>query len=134
VAKKDLRLSENEWVILQTVWDLEPCTAPTVQEELLDVKGWAYTTVKTMMDRMVRKGLLKADKIRTLYFYKAAITSAQAKKSEITKTLRLTFDGALAPMMQFLIENEKISDAELDELQRLIRKRKRERKAAKKKR
>ena len=119
MAKKNLGLFDSEWAILRVVWKLEPCAAPTVQEELQDERGWAYTTVKTMMDRMVKKGLLEAEKIRTLYFYKASVTSAQAKKSEIAKALRLTFNGALAPMMEFLIEDEEISDAELDELDRI---------------
>ena len=123
-----LELFDSEWAILQAVWELEPCTAPTVQEALQKDKGWAYTTVKTLMDRMVTKGLLKTERIRNLYLYRSAVTRARAQRSEILRTVKRAFDGALTPMMQFLIENEKLSDEECRELERLIRGRKRSKK------
>jgi len=120
-------LFDSEWAILQVVWDLEPCTAPAVQEVLKKDKGWAYTTVKTLMDRMVKKDLLQTERIRNLYLYRAAITRAEAQRSEILRTVKRAFDGALTPMMQFLIENESLSEEEYQELERLIRSRKRDR-------
>jgi len=120
MKKDNLELFESEWTILQAVWELEPCAAPTVQEALWSRKKWAYTTVKTMMDRMVKKGLLKAEKIRNLYLYSSAITMAQARKSEITRTLKRAFNGTFTPMMQFLIENDELSEKEYRELERLI--------------
>lgn len=125
MKKDDLELFESEWAILQKVWELEPCTAPTVQETLQGEKGWAYTTVKTMMDRMVKKGLLKTQKIRNLYLYSSAVTKSQARKSEIARTLKRAFDGTFTPMMQFLIENDELSEEEYIYLEKLIEKRKR---------
>lgn len=118
-------LFESEWAILQVVWEREPCAAPAVQEVLEKDKGWAYTTVKTLMDRMVKKGLLTTERVRNLYLYRAAITRTEAQRSEILRTVKRAFDGALTPMMQFLIENESLSDREYQELERLIRNRKR---------
>ena len=125
MAKANLELFDSEWTILQVVWEQEPCTAPDVQETLLPQKGWAYTTVKTMMDRMVKKRLLRVEKIRNLYLYRAAVTPAQAKKSEIMRTLKRAFNDSLTPMMQFLIESDQLSEDEYAELERLIRNRKR---------
>ena len=124
MKKKNLELFETEWTILQKVWQLEPCAAPTVQESLKDEKGWAYTTVKTMMDRMVKKGLLETKKIRNLYLYSSAVTQSQARKSEIARTLKRAFDGTFTPMMQFLIENNQLSEEEYRHLEQLIEKRK----------
>ena len=125
MAKKNVELINSEWAILQVVWEIEPCTAPTVQEALEKEKGWAYTTVKTMMDRMVTKGLLKTEKIRKMYLYRSAITRKRARKSEITKTVKRAFDGALTPMMQFMLENETLSEEEYQQLEHLIKNRKR---------
>ena len=126
MAKACMELFDSEWAILQVVWERQPCAAPTVQEALEKDKGWAYTTVKTMMDRMVKKGLLRTQRIRNLYLYRPAITRAQAQRSEIMRTVKRAFDGALTPMMQFLIENEKLSDEEYRRLESLIKDRKRE--------
>lgn len=133
MKKGNLELFESEWAILQAVWELEPCAAPTVQEALQSKKGWAYTTVKTMMDRMVKKGLLKTDKIRNLYLYSSVITQSQAQKSEIVRTLKRAFNGTLTPMMQFLIENDELSEEDYRYLERLIKERKRRKLNLKKK-
>ena len=124
MKKENLELFESEWTILQKVWDLEPCAAPTVQEALRTEKDWAYTTVKTMMDRMVKKGLLKTEKIRNLYLYSSAVTQSQARKSEIARTLKRAFDGTFTPMMQFLIENDQLSEEEHRQLEHLVKQRK----------
>jgi BlaI family penicillinase repressor len=133
MARSNLELFESEWAILQVVWEREPCTAPTVQETLEKEKGWAYTTVKTMMDRMVKKGLLKAEKIRNLYLYRSAITKSQAQRSEIARTVKRAFDGAFTPMMQFLIESEQLSEGEYRTLERMIKNRNRKTYGSKKK-
>jgi len=125
MSKKNLELFDSEWAILRVVWDIEPCAAPTVQEALQEEKGWAYTTVKTMMDRMVKKGLLKTQKIRNLYLYSSAVTQSEARRGEIMRTVRRAFDGTLTPMMQFLIENDELSENEYRLLEHLIKNRKR---------
>lgn len=125
MVKLNFELFESEWAILQVVWQREPCAAPTVQEVLQESKGWAYTTVKTIMDRMVRKGLLTTERVRNLYLYRSAVTRAQAQRNELLRAAQRAFDGALTPMMQFLIESEKLSDEDYQYLEHLIQNRKR---------
>ena len=113
-------LTDAEWTIMRVVWQEQPCAAGTVQEALQDTKNWAYSTVKTTMDRMVRKGLLATYSIRNLQLFTGNITEAQAKRREIGKTLRRAFNGALTPMMQFLLEDEAFSQEDLGQLRRLV--------------
>lgn len=120
-------LSEGEWEIIRVVWEKEPCAAPEVQESLKEKTGWSYSTVKTMMDRMVKKGFLVTEKMRNLILYSSAIGEQEAKSKEVMKTVRRAFEGAMTPMMQFLLKNENISDDELAELEELIKSRKKNR-------
>ena len=122
MAKKKYELTEAEWAIIQTVWENEPCAAPTVQEQLESRKNWTYSTVKTLMDRMVTKGLLKTERIRNLILYRSVITKLQAQKSEVMRTVKRAFDGALTPMMQFMLDNHALSQKQLDEFEALIKK------------
>ena len=122
MAKKNHELTEGEWAIIRAVWDNEPCAAPTVQEELAGHKNWTYSTVKTMMDRMVTKGLLRTERIRNLILYRSAITRKQAQSGEIMRTVKRAFNGALTPMMQFLLDNNELSPKQLNELEALIKK------------
>ena len=121
MPKINRELTEGEWAIMQAVWDNEPCAAPTVQELLQKQKGWHYSTVKTLMDRMVTKGLLSAEKIHNLTLYRSAVTRKQAQKGEIMRAVKRAFDGALTPMMQFLVDTNQLSQEQLRELEVLIR-------------
>jgi BlaI family penicillinase repressor len=122
MAKKNYELTEAEWTIIQAVWENEPCAAPAVQEQLEKQKNWTYSTVKTLMDRMVTKGLLKTERIRNLILYRSAITKLQAQKGEVMRTIKRAFDGALTPMMQFMLDNHALSEKQLNELEALIKK------------
>ncbi len=115
-------LTEGEWVIMKVVWENEPCAAGTVQEALEKSKDWAYSTVKTTMDRMVTKGLLEITRIRNLQLFSSIISEADARRSELGKMLKRAFDGALTPMMQFLIEEGDFSKNDLKQLRRLVEK------------
>jgi len=121
MPKTNHELTEGEWAIMQAVWENQPCAAPTVQELLLKQKGWHYSTVKTLMDRMAAKGLLTTEKIRNLTLYHAAVTKRQAQRGEIMRAVKRAFDGALTPMMQFLVETNQLSQEQLRELELLIR-------------
>ncbi|MBN1362247.1 MAG: BlaI/MecI/CopY family transcriptional regulator [Sedimentisphaerales bacterium] len=119
-ARTPEELTEAEWAIMKVVWEKEPCTAGTVQETLAGSKDWAYSTVKTTMDRMAEKGFLAIEKIRNLQLFRASISEVQAKRAEFRKMLKRAFDGALTPMMQFLIEHEGLSADEASQLRQLV--------------
>ncbi|UCE49974.1 MAG: BlaI/MecI/CopY family transcriptional regulator [Phycisphaerales bacterium] len=122
----NVELTEAEWEIMKIVWDKEPCAAGTVQETLAGSRNWAYSTVKTTMDRMVVKGLLEIERIRNLQLFKSRVSEVDAKRGEFRKMLKRAFDGALTPMMQFLIEHEGISTGDAAQLRNLVEKRKTE--------
>ena len=124
MPKINRELTEGEWAIMQAVWENQPCAAPTVQELLQKQKGWHYSTVKTLMDRMVTKGLLSAEKIRNLTLYRSAVTRKQAQKGEIMRAVKRAFDGALTPMMQFLLNSDQLSQKQLSELEAMIKSKK----------
>jgi BlaI family transcriptional regulator, penicillinase repressor len=124
MTKRQSELTAGEWTIMLAVWENEPCAAPTIQEALEEKIGWSYSTVKTMMDRMVDKGQLATQRIRNLILYSSAITKKEAQKGEVMRTVRRAFDGAMTPMMQFLIDSHSLSAEEIGELEEMIKNRK----------
>jgi BlaI family penicillinase repressor len=121
MATREYELTEAEWDIIEVVWAHEPCAAPTVQEELAARKKWTYSTVKTLMDRMVTKGLLTTERIRNLMLYRSAVSQQEARRGELLRTVKRAFGGAFTPMMQFMVESDTLSPEELSHLERLIR-------------
>ena len=120
----NVELTESEWSIIKAVWETEPCTAPTIQEKLFQPTGWHYSTVRTLMDRMVAKGVLKAEKAGKFTIYQSAVTRAQAQRGELVYALKHAFNGALTPMVQCLLENNDLDAGELAKLEALIKARK----------
>lgn len=121
MRKPIIELTEAEWPIIKAVWDKEPCTAPDIQKALGRSTGWTYSTVRTLMDRMAAKGFLSAEKVRNLTVYRSAITRRQAQRGELLYALKNAFNGALSPMVQCLLETERLSPEELEALESLIR-------------
>jgi BlaI family penicillinase repressor len=121
MPKPAIELTESEWTIIKAVWDNEPCAAPVIQDKLHKQTAWTYSTVRTLMDRMVAKGLLAAEKVRNLTLYRSVVTREQAQRGELFYALKHAFNGALTPMVQCLIESHDLSAEELAKLESLIK-------------
>ena len=106
MPKSRTDLTEAEWAIIKAVWETEPCTAPDIRQKLQRQTAWTYSTVRTLMDRMVVKGLLAAE---------------QAQHGELFYALKHAFNGALTPMVQCLLDTGHLSTKELAELESLIK-------------
>src|SRR5437764_11840550 len=124
MANPRFELTETEWTLIKAIWASEPCTAPEIQQQLLKKTKWTYSTVRTLMDRMVAKGLLTAEKVRNLTLYRSAITRQQAQRGELLYALKHAFNGALTPMVQCLLETGDLGAEELAELEALIKEKK----------
>ena len=120
----NVELTESEWSVITAVWETEPCTAPVIQEKLFKPTGWHYSTVRTLMDRMVAKGVLTAKKTGKLTIYQSAVTRAQAQHGELIYALKHAFNGALTPMVQCLLDSKDLKADELAELEAMIKARK----------
>ena len=124
MSSSTVELTAAEWAVIKAVWETEPCTAPAVQEKLFKPTGWAYSTVRTLMDRMVVKGVLTARKAGKLTIYQSAVTREQAQRGELFYALKHAFNGALTPMVQCLLESQDVDADELAKIEALIKARK----------
>ena len=104
---------------MNAVWRDHPATARAVLGALEAETGWAYSTVKTMMDRLVEKGALKAHLEGITSIYQPVLTQKQARKGALRALKERAFDGAGA-MMQFLVGSERLSKRDRAELLRLL--------------
>jgi BlaI family penicillinase repressor len=57
-----MKLTEPEWIIMNALWDKHPAKARNVVAPRPSSVGWAYTTVKTMLDRLLEKRAVKKSK------------------------------------------------------------------------
>src|ERR1700722_3776471 len=109
-----------EWDVLEALWKAERGTAREMAEALTKKRGWAVSTVKTLLDRMVAKGLVHARQVGNVWEYTPAVPREAARRSAWTEFVQKAFGGATAPALQFLATEAKVSKKELAELRALL--------------
>jgi predicted transcriptional regulator len=67
-------LTKAEFNILRIIWKSERLSVREVHDQVVATHDWAYSTTKTMMDRMVRKQLLAREKFHGVFLYRPLIS------------------------------------------------------------
>ncbi|GJJ03026.1 BlaI family transcriptional regulator [Duganella rhizosphaerae] len=114
------QISEAESVVMETLWAHSPRSAEEVAAAVGDERAWQESTVKTLLNRLLRKNAVKVLKDGRRYLYTAAITREQWLHSESKGFLDRLFDGRVAPLVAHFSRHRKLSKADLEELKRLI--------------
>ena len=117
-------LTDQELEIMKIVWEREPATVRDVYEELLSARKIAYTTVMTMMGILEKKGHLKRSSSGRAYVYRPAKPKSQVVGGIVQDFVRKVFDGSARPLLVHLAENREISEEEIEEVRRMLRRRK----------
>jgi BlaI family transcriptional regulator, penicillinase repressor len=121
VKPKKAVLTEQELEIMKVVWQRGSATVRDVYEELLTRRKIAYTTVMTMMGILEQKGHLKKSADERAYVYTPAQPQHEVVGSMVQDFVRRVFNGSATPLLVHLIEDQKISPEELDEISRLLK-------------
>jgi BlaI family penicillinase repressor len=119
-------LSRAEYDILRILWKYKRQTVREVHDKLQNTYGWAYTTTKTMMDRMVAKQLMKRESFHGIFLYEPLITrpAGLARMVEFFADRVLEMDtGAVVSLFA---RSKAISPDEMEELSRILRETKKE--------
>ncbi len=115
-----MRLSESEWQIMNALWQRYPASARELIERLPKNINWAYTTLKTMLTRLVAKNVVSERKRANTSIYEPLITRSKARRNALQSLMDQAFDGAMGPLMHFLIEDQKLSKKQRQELLQLL--------------
>ena len=114
------RLTEAEWSVMQVVWRTGPTTARDVVDALAVEQGWAYTTVKTLLTRLVAKGALREEMRGNQAVYEPLIAEDDAQRSAVRSLADRAFGGSLVPMARFLLDDRDLSSAEREQLREIL--------------
>ena len=113
-----MKLTPAEWRLMSALWQFYPATGREIARRLPPEVGWAYTTIKTMLSRLVAKGILREEKEgKKISLYEPLISPDEARMTALRSLAEDAFDGAMGSLAHFLIENEKLSP---DERKRLL--------------
>ncbi len=95
-----------ELLCLSTLWSLGDSTVKQVREVVVRSRPLAYTTIMTVLDRLVRKGLITRRKAGRAYVYSATASRDAMRRTALRELLDGFFDGSPEQLMDFLRATE----------------------------
>lgn len=114
-------ISNAEFEVLDVLWDDHPATSNDVVVRLNDKKDWHEKTVKTLLGRLVKKGVLGFEKLQRQYLYYPLIAREDYTKKETTNFVSRLFKGKIAPMVAGFANQNSLSKQDVSELKALIK-------------
>ncbi len=113
------KIAGSEWPVMEVLWEAPNLLASDVIEALGDV-DWSDKTVKTLLNRLVKKGLIDYTKEGKSYRYFPLVERAACVKEESKAFVEKVFGGSGAAFLTNMIKNERLSHEEIDELRKLL--------------
>ena len=113
-------VSEAESTVMEVLWQRHPLSAEDIVAELAEASGWAAPTIKTLINRLLNKGAIRAEKDGRRYLYSPVLARESWIGQQSEGMLERLFGGRVAPLVAHFSERGKLSAADIAELKRLI--------------
>ncbi|MCQ1528673.1 BlaI/MecI/CopY family transcriptional regulator [Lutispora saccharofermentans] len=121
------RISEAEWEIMKLVWKSSPITSDEIIASLSDKMNWSGQTIKTFINRLLKKGAIGFEKSGRNYLYNPIVSEKECIKAENKSFLERVYDGTVSMLFSNFLEDEPLTDKEIEKLQKLLEEKKAER-------
>jgi len=118
--KKLPKISESEWLVMRVFWSKSPLAAQEVFEQLDATTKWKPKTVKTLIDRLVKKGAVKYEKDGRRYMYSPAVGRDECVTTERRSFVRRIYGGITKPMLAAFLEDAELSADDITELKEIL--------------
>lgn len=115
-----MQISEAESRVMQVLWERGPSTADEVMQSLSGVSDWQDATVKTLLNRLLKKGALAADAEGRRYRYRPLLAREAYVLEESRSLVERLFDGRIAPLVAHFSRHGQLDADDIAELRRLI--------------
>jgi predicted transcriptional regulator len=113
-------LTAAEWKVMKIVWRLKSCAARDVYEEAGREFGWAPSTTKTLLRRLVDKNHLTATAVGTSYLYRPARPAWQSIAGAADTLLDNTLEGMDGKLLAYMFRKSRLSSTDLAQLRNLL--------------
>ncbi len=114
------QISEAEFEVMKIVWKYAPISTNEITEKLLQTTTWSPKTIQTLIKRLVTKGALTYEKQSRMFVYTPVVKEREYIGQESSSFLNRYYDGDITAMVSAYIENDKLSESELDTLRTLL--------------
>ena len=114
------QISEAEYEVMKIVWKYAPISTNEITEKLLRTTSWSPKTIQTLIKRLVTKGALAYEKDSRVFVYTPLVKENEYIGQESRSFLKRYFNGDITAMLSAYMENDKLSETELEQLLSLL--------------
>jgi len=114
------KVTSAEQEVLEVLWDQAPLAASAVVAALSGRRDWSATTVKTLLSRLVDKGILRTIPDGRRYLYTPVISRGEFTRSLTRSFADRLFGGRAAPLVAHLAEGNGLTPDDIAELEALL--------------
>ena len=107
---------------MRALWDKHPQPAYDIIKALEKSEEWAPNTVKTLLNRLVKKGALKVTPYKNLFLYSPAVKEADCVRAESKSFVDRFFGGNIRPLLVHFAETKQLTAEDLKELEKILKK------------
>lgn len=116
------KISEAEFEVMKIVWKYAPISTNEITEKLLLTTTWSPKTIQTLIKRLVLKGALTYEKQSRVFVYTPVVKESEYIGQESSSFLKRFYGGDITAMVSAYIENDKLSESDIDTLRALLSK------------
>lgn len=110
------KVFESEYRFCLILWEHEPMKSSELVKLCSEQLGWKPTTTYTVIKRLSERGVLKNEKTVVT----SLVTKEEVQTAEIDEMMEKTFQGSLPAFIAAFTKNRRLSDKEIDEVQEMI--------------
>jgi predicted transcriptional regulator len=115
-----MKISEAESVVMEVLWTHSPMAAEDVALAVGDTQQWQESTIKTLLNRLLKKGAIRASKDGRRYLYAPVLQREAWIQQESQGLLARLFDGRVVPLVAHFSQHHKLSRKDVAELRKLL--------------
>ncbi len=119
--KSPIRISNAEWEVMGVVWHRAPVAASAIVEELRERKQWTLATVRTLLRRLVNKGVLAQHSEGKRYIYTPRVSMEACVHQESDSFWDRVLGRAPSAAILHLVKRADLSKEDIQELRRILR-------------
>ena len=115
-----MQISDAESAVMQVLWERSPQSSEEVVAALAGSRDWQEATIKTLLNRLLKKGAIRAEKDGRRYLYAPVLTRDAWIAQQSEGLVDRLFGGRVAPLVAHFSEQRRLSAKDIAELKRLI--------------
>lgn len=113
-------ISDAEWDVMKVLWERGQAGAQEVTEALAVERNWRPQTVKTLLNRLVKKGAVAYAEEGRRFIYRPRVARDAVERAASRSFLTRVFDGAVTPAVVHLLKLGNLTAADIEELKRTL--------------